>query len=48
VLGEADLEEKVVEERLMNCLTVAACCVEEGGYISVELWETEDGGQQLC
>lgn len=36
--GEADLEEKVVEERLVGCLMVATCCVEEeGGDIPVEL-----------
>lgn len=37
MLGEADLEEKMVEERLVDCLMVVTCCVEEGGDILVEL-----------
>ena len=37
MLGEAVLEEKVVEERLVDCLMLAACCVEERGDIPVEL-----------
>jgi len=46
VLGEVDLE-KVVEERLVDYLMVAACCVGERGYIPVELGERRRTGSAV-